>query len=116
MFTLNGATAGNNVDVGIYTGDGTRLISMGSTAQSGTNAIQTYNITDTALGAGLYRLGIAMDGTTGTLFRQNSNALFENPAGIQQQASAFALPATLTGAAAASSYQPVFGLTRQAVV
>jgi hypothetical protein len=111
MFTVNGATAGNNIDVGIYTADGTRLVSIGSTAQSGTATIQAFNITDTELGPGLYYMAIAMNGTTGTLYSSLPTARALRAMGCFNQATAFALPATATFASVANAYIPVFGLT-----
>jgi hypothetical protein len=56
MLVLNGATASGNMDVGIYDYAGTRLVSSGSTAQSGTSAFQDFDITDTLLGPGIFYL------------------------------------------------------------
>src|SRR5574343_386960 len=39
MFVANGSTASGNLDLGIYDERGTRLVSSGSTAQSGTSVI-----------------------------------------------------------------------------
>src|SRR5688500_5012668 len=36
FFSHNGAAVGDNLDLGLYTEDGTRVVSTGSTAQSGT--------------------------------------------------------------------------------
>jgi hypothetical protein len=119
MFTLNGATIGNNVDVGVYSADGTRLVSSGSTAQSGSaNTIQTYNITDTTMGPGLFYLAMAMDGTTGTVFRQGMSTLQQaTMLGCLQQLTAFALPAVATFATITTGSQvPVFGLSTRTVI
>lgn len=111
MFTANGSTAGNNVDVGIYSADGTRLVSSGSTAQSGTSVEQIYNITDTLLGPGVFYMAVAMDGTTGTLRRVTPGAApIMTMLGMAQQATAFALPAVATMATCTTNYLPLFGL------
>lgn len=110
LLSANGATASGNIDVGIYSADFTRIVSAGSTAQSGTNAAQTFNIADVILGAGDYYLAVAMDNTTGTLFRQNLGVQPTRRAGVLQMASAFPLPATITPATIASSYLPIIAL------
>lgn len=110
LYCLNGATASGNVDMGIYDPSGTRLVSIGSTAQSGTNVLQLFDITDTVLGPGAFYLGIALDGTTGTMFRANIGPGSTRAFGVVQMASAFALPAAATYAAAASGYIPFCGI------
>lgn len=117
MFTYNGAAVGDNVDVGLFAQDGTRLVSMGSTAQSGTNALQSFDIADTQLGPGVYYAGLACSGTTSTFFRRTTgNAGLLQALGFAQQASAFALPATATLAAISNDYLPMFGLTGRTVL
>src|SRR5690349_4226388 len=45
MACRNGGTASGNLDMGIYDTSGNRLASTGSTAQAGTNTIQTVALT-----------------------------------------------------------------------
>jgi hypothetical protein len=66
----NGATATGNLDLGLYDAAGIRLVSTGPTAQSGVNAEQVTDVTDTTIGPGLYYLACVMDGTTATVYRQ----------------------------------------------
>lgn len=115
-FVYNGATASGNLDVGLYLPNGTRVVSMGSTAQSGTNALQELDITDTTVGPGLYYMALAMDGTTGTAFRATIGTGRGASLGIYEMTSAFALPSTATFATLASSYLPMFGFTTRSVV
>ena len=68
LFLVNGATINGNIDVGIYTSEFQRIVSAGSTAQSGANAIQEFDITDTDLSPGLYYLGFSGNSATGTVF------------------------------------------------
>jgi hypothetical protein len=93
---FNGSAVSGNVDVGIYDEAGTRLVSSGSTAQSGTDAVQAFNTTDITLGPGRYYMAAAMDNTTGT----NTSAAVTAPKpsmyGVMSQTSAFALPSTAT--------------------
>ena len=116
MFSYNGATASGNIDVGIYAEDGTRIVSAGSTAQAGTNALQAFDITDTLIGPGRYYLAIAMDNTTGTLFQAAYAARFMAGHGCFTQASAFPLPAVATFATSASSSNVAFGFSTRAVL
>lgn len=117
MFVVNGATASGNIDVGIYDRGGARLVSAGSTAQSGTSAIQEFNITDTALSPGLYYLACALDNATGTLEVWTPALAIGRSLGICEQTSAFALPATATFAAASSTFRvPFIGATQRTVV
>jgi hypothetical protein len=55
----NGAAVAGNLDVAIYKPDGTRLVSAGSTAQSGTTTLQVVDVTDTFLMRGLYYMAMA---------------------------------------------------------
>lgn len=117
MYCQNGATTAGNVDVGIYAGDGTRRVSSGSTAQSGTNAVQTFDITDTWLGPGVYYMALASDSGSATFFRLAHGAPNDWLVwGGLQQAAAFPLPATATFAVNTTIYLPAFGLTGQAVI
>src|SRR5689334_23396390 len=50
LYWVNGAAVSGNVDCGIYDVAGRKLVSAGSTAQTGTTAVQSVDITDTMLG------------------------------------------------------------------
>lgn len=115
LWVANGATASGNIDVGIYTPDGTRLVSSGSTAQSGTSTLQVFDVTDTTLAPGYYYIAVAMDNTTGTIRRNNLSTQASKFAGSAVMASAFPLPATATLATALGSAW-VIGLTTETVV
>lgn len=117
LFTTNGTTASNNFDIGIYDKDGTRIVSTGSTAQSGTTALQIVDVSDTLIGPGLFYMALAMNGTTGTHHVFGSiSATFTQACGVYLQASAFPLPANATYAANATTYLPVFGLITTAAI
>ena len=103
----NGVTVSGNFDVGIFTLDGVRIISSGSTAQSGAYAFQVVDIADTLLGSGVYYLAVAFDNTTATPIRTTLAQLAMcKMIGIAEMSSAFPLPATATLATATSSYIP----------
>lgn len=107
MFAYNGATASGNTDIGIYDFGGTRLVSIGATAQSGTSAIQLFNITDTVLVPGQYWMAMSNSGTTGTYFRAALGVTVLGMAGASQDASS--LPSSMSFTAPASAYLPIFG-------
>lgn len=110
FYSCNGATASNNFDIGIFSVDGSKIISTGSTAQSGTSTIQTVSVTNTDVGPGVFYIGMTMNGTTGTVY-QLSAAVYLGPfLGIYQQTSAFPLPASATFATLGSTTKiPQFG-------
>jgi len=112
MFTLNGATASGNQDVGIYDSQGNRLVSIGATAQAGISAMQVHDTTDLIMEAGRYYMGLANSGTTGTYLSCTSQlAQVLGGYGVLNQASAGTLPSTATFATCSSAYLPMFGLT-----
>lgn len=111
LFCGNGTVAANNIDIGIFNADGRKIVSSGSTAQAGTSTLQLFNVTDTTLGKGMYYIGMAMDGVTGTTWRDAGFTVKQlQSLGVFQQATAFALPASATFATVASVYLPLMGL------
>lgn len=106
----NGATLGSNVDVGIYDGASkARLVSTGSTAQSGSAALQAVDVTDTLIPPGLHYLAMAMDTVSpGQINRASlTNGAAVRLSGAAQQALAFPLPSTATLAAFATTITPL---------
>lgn len=116
MFSYNGASVSGNIDVGIYSSEGNRIVSSGSTAQAGTNALQEFDLTDTTLVPGLYYMAVSMDNTTGTLFRSVLGVRNVRLANMMQMASAFPLPASATFAGCVTSYGPVIGVSNRSFV
>lgn len=113
---LNGSAVSGNFDIGIYDAGGARLVSSGSTAQSGTSAIQTVDITDKVLAPGLYYLALAFDNTTGTIENVGVTAIDAEALGVTQQASAFPLPSTATFAAFAQTIVPMVAAHQQVAI
>ncbi len=97
MFFVGSASSGN-VDIGIYDGQGNRIVSAGSTAMSATaNTIQVINVTDTVLPPGDYFLALARDTTSGNQYATGiADELGLSQFPIYEEASAFPLPATAT--------------------
>jgi hypothetical protein len=106
METINGGTVSGNIDVGIYSADGKKLTSIGSTAQTGTSASQNFNYADYKFAPGLYFMAIAMNNTTGQLDRWNISAHFLRAMGVYKMASAFPLPDVITFEAMSVAYLP----------
>jgi len=98
-------TAVGNIDLGLYTYDGTtftRQVSTGSTAAVGTNALQTLTLTDTDVQPDWYA-AIGLDGSGLTTARVAHSAASPNGltkrAYIKTSAWSSGLPDTITGAA-----------------
>jgi hypothetical protein len=117
VWWANGSTAGNNIDVGIYSTTGTRLASLGSTAQGSASAINTSTTwTDYTLAPGDYYMAFACDGTTNDVsFWVPGNAASAAGLGIGQQASAMALPSSATIVPLTNLMVPYFGLNGNTV-
>lgn len=110
LFSVNGATASGNIDVGIYRHSGARIVSAGSTAMAGTTAPQFFDIADTDLPPGRYYWGIALSTTAGTIYRWNFPLVLHQATGAFQMASALALPDPATFTVLASAYMPWVGM------
>jgi hypothetical protein len=108
----NGATATGNFDVGIYDDQGNRLVSLGSTAQSGTTAWQVNSIGPITLDPGNYYKALVFSSASSTVLTLiTGNATMARMAGVLQQTSALPLPATATFAVATFGKTPLFALS-----
>ncbi len=117
LFWQNGATVTGNMDVGIYSVDGTRLISSGSTAMSGANVIQAVDVTDTLIGAGVYYFALVGNSAANcTTFRKNPSLNQLKCHGMASQTASFPLPATVTLASLTQGYVPIVGLIARTVI
>lgn len=108
--------ASGNVDAGIYSLGGTRIVSKGSTAAAGSGVWTTLDITDTILGPGTYYLAFAADNGTITLFRGRASTVPSALIGVAEMASAFPLPATVTLATPSADYFPDVMLTGRSLI
>lgn len=119
MYTVTGGTSAGDVAVGIYDSNFTRLVSSSST-QGATNALQTFNITDTTIGPGLFYLAINATATTATFFRGTAGLVQQlNAAGVVQATSTgTTLPAVAaaTTLSTAINYIPLFCATMRATL
>jgi hypothetical protein len=116
IFVINGTAVSGNIDVGVVDRGGSRRVAIGSTAQSGTTAVQEFDVTDTTLNPGEYFFTVAMDNTTGQLESWNPNSAICRALGLREQTSAFPIPSSATFAAISSSRIPFIGLTPRTVV
>jgi hypothetical protein len=116
MFTVNDGVASGNIDVGIYDKGQNRLVSMGPTGMSGTNAIQTFDIADTLLEPGAYYMAMSCSSGTASFNRAAPALGLCSALGILSQSSAGTLPSPGVFAAAQDAYLPAFGLTARTVV
>jgi len=117
MAIYNGAAvATDNADAGIYLPNGTKVVSSGSLATAGANAIQELDITDTTLAPGLYYMALALAGITGAIFATAPSFEHCRSSGIFTMAAAFPLPATATFAGMTVSYLPLFGVSQRSLI
>lgn len=117
FFWINGSAVNGNVDAGVYTFDGTRIISTGAVAQSGTSVIQTSDVADTLLDAGLFYLAVSVSSASGRLLKAAPNFQFQRMLGMLEQSTANPLPATATFAAlTGAGHIPVFGIMKGSVI
>lgn len=113
---LNGSVVSGNVDCGVYDMAGNRKLSCGTQAQTGTSVIQTATCTKTVLPPGRWYAALSMDNTTGNMANFKPLAEWLRSEGVQQAASAFVLPSSVTLANPANAYLPWFGLFSQTVI
>ena len=98
-----GAAVAGNVDVGIYSFDGRKIVSSGAVDTSGytINTINTISVIPNRLGPGRYYCAVSGSSGTFTLFRISSGSTdIHNFIGEFIQASAHPLPAAATFATA----------------
>lgn len=117
MFCANGSAANTgNIDVGLYSPDGTRLVSKGSTAQGGGSDTMQAFAAVYNLAPGLYYMALACDSTSTTFYRGTPTTRLLQALGVFTQTASFPLPATVTFATCASAYLPFFGLSSRSLL
>lgn len=122
VWWANGATVNGNVDCGLYTsgaaGPLTKLFSAGTTAQAGASVVQIVDITDVALAAGVYYIGLVSSSATGTFIKSSSTSTQVTKAlAICNQVTALPLPATATPAVASGTVQmPLAGFAMRTLI
>jgi hypothetical protein len=102
--------AASNYDIGIYTVDGARVVSLGSTAVPGATGVVEADIADTMLTPGSYYYALVISSTSpavpGVNYSTNDNKLNA----MLTQTSALPLPSTATFAVNDGTFAPVISL------
>lgn len=99
-----GATAGGNVDFGIYDVFGNLIVSTGAQAKTSSAPI-VVDIADTVLAAGSYYLAMSVSTTNTIVCMNTALVVVMRMLGILQMASAHPLPTTATFAAVTAATQ-----------
>lgn len=116
LWWLNGSPVSGNVDVGVFDASGAKLVSTGSTAQSGASTIQSVAV-DFTLGVGSYWVGIAGSSATASFasFSFTGSPMIRDGTGIAMHVtvgSAVPLPSQLTLSSNLVYQIPTFGFSR----
>lgn len=121
MLHMNGAAVAGNIDLGIYDWEFDAVVTLGATAQAGTNAVQEGDIADTVLPPGRYFMAFSASSGSGTSFAVAA-ASDENAVpqwGHYTQASAHPLPtgtATPVKTTQSAPNIPLFGVSFRSLI
>lgn len=114
FMTANGSAASGNVDVGLYSAAGLKLISTGSTARSGTNVVQYIDVTNQSFPPGRYYLAMVVGSGSNNMMRVSAGTISNaRMLGVLQETlGALPLPTTMTPVAIAQAELMWFGFTQ----
>lgn len=115
MWVIVGTSISGSVDLGIYSYDGTRLVSSGIGTPTAINAIYSVDLNDLQLNPGRYFMAMS-NGIVGAFQRHAPGGVALNAMGYFQEASAHPLPAVAAFAANTTSYLPCMGLTSKSTI
>lgn len=117
-YLVNDGNNTGNVDIGVYTVGGTRLVSSGSTARGTGNAIQYIDLTDTWLSPGDYYWALVGSSTSGsyTGLVTASVAVARAEGVLQEDLGGTTLPSTMSPAAFTGSTFALFGFTQSSTL
>lgn len=110
IYVDNGNTVSGNIDVGIYTLRGARIVSNGSTAHVNVSNFQFFDIADTPLSPGTYYMAIALSAVAGRVRQSTVSGRYFAHVGCYQASSVFPLPAFVTFATNTALFIPSMGL------
>ncbi len=118
MWVYNGGAVSGNLDMGIYDESYARLVSLGPTAQSGTNIIQEFDIADTVLSPGRYYMALVSSSASSQVMGRLAGigSADWKALGLFEQASVGTLPATATPAVITANLLPLFGISLRTLV
>lgn len=103
-------TASGNYDVGIYDENGTSRVSLGSTAVPAAG-FAFANFADTDLEPGCYWMAMSVNNITASFHMSNNfSTQMQRACGIYAQASAFALPSTISFNNWGTAYFPLMAV------
>lgn len=108
LWWANTSTVSGNLDIGLFSENGTLVVSSGSTAMATTNVAQTVDIADTVLARGRWYLGLACDTTAANIYCFTPAAGICQALGVVRQTSAFPL--------ASNANPAVFAVTTHAFI
>lgn len=114
FMVANGSNTTGNVDIGIYTAAGSRLLSTGSTARASASAVQYIDVTNTVFAAGHYYIGMVASSTTGTFAQATFASAVRSfmTGALEESLGATTLPSTMTPVAFTRTAIPLFGFTQ----
>lgn len=105
---FNGTNTTGDADAGIYSRAGTRIVSTGQTARSGSPALQLVDTADVCLPPGLYYAALNVAHGSGSIVATGvQSAVRAETIGFAIQTSAFPLPDAATFATSNTSVTPV---------
>lgn len=104
-----GSGSTGNFDVGVYDSAGNKIVSSGATARAASTEV-VANMTDTAIGPGLFYMAVAVDGTTNIVQQVPAAVGLTKMLGVLEMGSAYTLPATATYATVSAANIPMMAL------
>lgn len=111
----NGAAVAGTFDIGLFSQSGAKLISTGSTTQTGTSTIQFVDVTNQSFPPGFYYLGMVVSNTASA--RYNGGALNDQYEArsmgmLQESLGSAVLPTSMTPASYATGTVYFFGFSQ----
>lgn len=117
LLAYNGGTASGNTDIGLYDELGNEVISIAAAAQSGINAWQEFDVTDTPITPALYYVGLLSTSATSTFYSFINKELGRAMGVFSQAVGAGTLPSpTATFAALDAAVIPVVGIATRTLI
>lgn len=118
FMVANGTIVSGTLDAGLYSESGTRLISTGSTSQTGTNVVQYISVTSQSFAPGAYYLALVSSTTGSRFMRTTVNSAWSLQGGgiLQESLGSAVLPSSMTPAAMAATAFFHLGFTQSATL
>jgi hypothetical protein len=119
MYWINGATVAGQVDMAVYTEDGTKIFGTGPVLQSGTTSLQFNSLSpEWELGPGVYYLALVASSGSATFrsaFNSLSTGAMAQVLGMACAPAQYPLPLTITGTlrTMSSDYIPAYGISSE---